>query len=202
MVEKKYWSSLCPTQMASTIKSVSTYHVCSSQLSRAPSIPAAQCTEKAAEHDHIQQDIDTAVNEWFTSTTALANTLADCFSKKPHYFLDIFFHGSACMLNHHKKVNPKNTFVALKAQELRDSEVYVWYLRRPSLISRPEGWSMSLLDIQNEFKDEYNNFGKEECEAMVQESKETQQATKNICQPFPEHIFKKCPTQSKISSFW
>ena len=105
--------------MASTIKAASTYRVRSTQSSKPAPLPAAQRAEKIAERDRVQQEIDSAVDEWFTNTNALANTLADRFSKKPRYFLDIFFHGGARMLNHHEKVNPKNAFVAMKAQELR-----------------------------------------------------------------------------------
>lgn len=64
--------------------------------------------------------IDAAVDEWFESTTAKANELAELFNKKPRYFLNIFFHGGARMVHHHEKVNAHNAFVSLKAQEPRD----------------------------------------------------------------------------------
>ena len=108
--------------MPSTIKSASTHRVRSTQSTKAPPIPGWQRAEKAIKHDRVQQEIDEAVDEWFTHTNSLANTLAERFNKKPRYFLDIFFHGGARMLNHHEKINPKNAFVALKAQELRDGE--------------------------------------------------------------------------------
>lgn len=44
---------------------------------------------------------------------------------------------------------------------------------------------MSLLDIQTEFKDEYENLGQEEREAMVQEFKDVHQTVKNIRRPSP-----------------
>ena len=120
--------------MASTIKSASTYRVRLTQSAKPPPIPAAQRAEKAAERERVQQDIDAAVDEWFTNTNALANTLADKFNKKPRYFLDIFFHGGARMLTHHEKVNPKNAFVAMKAQELRSGESYTIQSLNPLII--------------------------------------------------------------------
>lgn len=44
---------------------------------------------------------------------------------------------------------------------------------------------MSLLNIQTEFKEEYDNLGTEEREAMVQEFKDVQQTVKNIRRPSP-----------------
>lgn len=38
----------------STIKSASTYQICTTQSSKTPPIAAAQHAKKAAEHDHIQ----------------------------------------------------------------------------------------------------------------------------------------------------
>ena len=44
---------------------------------------------------------------------------------------------------------------------------------------------MPLLEIQNTFKEEYENLDEDEREAMVQEFKESQQAARNIRQPSP-----------------
>lgn len=44
---------------------------------------------------------------------------------------------------------------------------------------------MHLLQIQNTYKEEYENLGEEEREAMVREFKESQQATRNIRRPSP-----------------
>jgi hypothetical protein len=49
-----------------------------------------QKEKKALQRAQVQDDIDNAVSEWFDSTNKLANELAERFSKKPHYFLDIF----------------------------------------------------------------------------------------------------------------
>ena len=44
---------------------------------------------------------------------------------------------------------------------------------------------MPLLEIQNTFKEEYENLDEDEREAMVQEFKESQQAARNIHRPSP-----------------
>ncbi|KAJ6511742.1 hypothetical protein DFH09DRAFT_1333628 [Mycena vulgaris] len=46
--------------------------------------------------------------------------LAEKFDKKPRYFLDIFFQGGACMVNHQDKGNPYNMFKAEKAVQHRE----------------------------------------------------------------------------------
>ena len=84
--------------------------------------PKHQRDEKALERARVQEEIDTAVNEWFDSTKKLAINLAERYNKKPRYFLDIFFSGGARMVHHKDKVNPHNAFNSLKAQELRDGE--------------------------------------------------------------------------------
>ncbi|KAF8954280.1 hypothetical protein BDZ97DRAFT_491743 [Flammula alnicola] len=90
------------------------------------------------------------------------------FNKKPRYFLNIFFHGGARMVNHHEKINPHNAFISLKAQELRD-----------------DGQSMSLLSIQCEYKEEYCALGEDEREEIVKEYKENMNGTKHIARPSP-----------------
>ena len=107
----------------SSILTLSTINAASSIRSRhtqQKSVPltSKQKTEKRAQREENQTAIDTAVDEWFSSTTAKANELAERFNKKPRYFLDIFFHGGARMVYHHEKVNAHNAFVSLKAQEL------------------------------------------------------------------------------------
>ena len=83
-------------------------------------LTAKQKKDKAIQREENQTAIDAAVDEWFESTTAKANELAERFNKKARYFLNIFFHGGARMVHHHEKVNAHNAFVSLKAQELRD----------------------------------------------------------------------------------
>jgi len=83
---------------------------------------AAQRKEKAKKREENQEELDTAVNEWFNDTIVRANTLAEKFNRKPRYFLDIFFHGGATMIHANEKVNPHGAFLSLKSQELRDGE--------------------------------------------------------------------------------
>ena len=44
---------------------------------------------------------------------------------------------------------------------------------------------MHLLDIQNTYKEEYENLDEQQRETMVEEFKQSQQATKNIRRPSP-----------------
>jgi hypothetical protein len=108
---------------SSTINAASSIRIHHTQHKAAP-LTLTQKKEKAAQREENQAAIDTAVDEWFSSTTAKANELAARFNKKPRYFLDIFFHGGARMVYHHEKVNPHNAFMSLKAQELRDGIFY------------------------------------------------------------------------------
>ena len=105
--------------VSSTINVASSTCVRHTQKKSAP-LTAKQKKEKAIQREENQAAIDTAVDEWFNSTMAKANELAERFNKKPRYFLDVFFHGGTRMVHHHEKVNAHNAFVSLKAQELRD----------------------------------------------------------------------------------
>ena len=102
---------------SSTINATSSIHIHHTQHKAAP-LTLTQKKEKAAQREENQAAINTAIDEWFSSTTAKANKLAAHFNKKPCYFLNIFFHGGAHMVYHHKKINPHNAFMSLKAQEL------------------------------------------------------------------------------------
>jgi len=88
----------------------------------------------------------------------VVNQLAERFSKKPRYFLDIFFSGGARMVTHHDKINTHNAFTSLKAQEICDGEKYLcsYFLLLLTSIFISEGYVMSLLDIQATYQDEYD----------------------------------------------
>ena|ERR1700683_5465338 len=87
--------------------------------------PAPLTTEqqkyKREAHEHAKAAIDAKVDKWFSSTMAKAEELAERFSKKPCYFLDLFFHGSACLV-HENSTNPWNAFMSKKADEANDGE--------------------------------------------------------------------------------
>ena len=105
--------------VSSTINAASSVRIRHANHKSAP-LTAKQKKDKAIQRQDKQDAIDAAVDEWFESTMAKANELAERFDKKQRYFLDIFFHGGARMVHHHEKVNTHNAFVSLKAQELRD----------------------------------------------------------------------------------
>jgi hypothetical protein len=112
---------------SSTINAASSIRIRHTRQHRAAPLTSTQKKEKTAQHEENQAAIDTAVDEWFSSTLTKANELAAQFNKKPRYFLDIFFHGGARMVYHHEKVNPHNAFMSMKAQELRDGICYTTY---------------------------------------------------------------------------
>ena len=80
---------------SSTINSVSMCHIHHHPTHKRVPIPAQQHQEKKEAHEEIQQEIDDAASKWYSYTIAKANKLAEHFNKKPQYFLDIFFQGSA-----------------------------------------------------------------------------------------------------------
>lgn len=105
--------------ISSTINAASSNRIRHTKHKSVP-LTAKQKKDKVIQREENQAAIDAAVDEWFESSMAKANELAERFDKKPRHFLDIFFHGGARMVHHHEKVNAHNAFVSLKAQELRD----------------------------------------------------------------------------------
>jgi hypothetical protein len=83
-------------------------------------VPTHQRKEKLALGQERQQQIDDAVGEWYSYTLAKADELGKLYSKKPRYFLDMFFQGGVRMVNHRHKTNAYNTFKSLKATELSE----------------------------------------------------------------------------------
>jgi hypothetical protein len=84
-----------------------------------------QRAQKQATHLEKQSGIDEAVQSWFSATIAQADELAEKFGKKPRYFLDLFFHGGAHMIQKRKKVNPWNAFTSMKAKEVNSGKYFV-----------------------------------------------------------------------------
>ncbi|KAF8874789.1 hypothetical protein BD779DRAFT_1423976, partial [Infundibulicybe gibba] len=136
--------------------------------------PAPQRKEKAAERQVRQREIDAAVREWFASTLSRADDLAQRFNKKPQHFLDLFFQGGAHMINHRSKTNPFNAFKSAKAKEINAATDYT--------IATGTG-SMNLLEIQDEYQDEYNALSKEEKDQLVEDFRNNKEAALNLRRP-------------------
>ena len=151
---------------------------------KAAPLTSTQKKKKSAQHEENQAAINMAVDEWFSLTTAKANKLAAHFNKKPHYFLNIFFHGGAHMVHHHGKVNPHNAFMSLKAQELQDGILYN-ILNKFQLIQLQKGTKhlSSICNMTTMRK--YNALGEEEHEELVNEFKENMNGSKHIVCPSP-----------------
>lgn len=85
-----------------------------------PPVPAEQRKEQKERHDQRQQEIDTAVAEWFSYTLGKAEELGQRFNKKPRYFMDLFFQGGVRMVQQRSKTNAYNAFKSTKAGELAE----------------------------------------------------------------------------------
>ena len=106
--------------------------------------------------------------KWTKSTLNTASELAHRFDKKERYFLDIFFQGGAHLVRKQTKVNAYNAFKFLKAEELRDGEIFLWCDYSTYLIQLPlpDGKRPTLSKLK-EFKAEYEALDDEELEEMV-----------------------------------
>ncbi|KAJ7269468.1 hypothetical protein C8J57DRAFT_1066654, partial [Mycena rebaudengoi] len=97
-----------------------------------------------------------------------AEELATRFDKKPRYFLDIFFQGSAHMVNHHEKVNTYNMFKSLKAADHREGMILFNSAIHVYLIHFLEGASgIAAPELHNEYKAEYNMLTEEQKEELM-----------------------------------
>ena len=85
----------------------------------------AQRTARAERNSQCQTEISNAIDEWTASTLNTASELARRFDKKERYFLDMFFQGGAHLVHKQTKVNAYNAFKHLKAEELRDGEIFL-----------------------------------------------------------------------------
>ena len=79
-----------------------------------------QRKERAASNSLHQAQNNEAVEAWKQSTLNTAADLANCFDKKEHYFLDLFFQAGTHLVHQHKKVNAHNAYLHMKADEMRD----------------------------------------------------------------------------------
>ena len=83
-------------------------------------LPDGRRKERATSNSLRQAQINEAVEAWKQSTRNTAADLANRFDKKEHYFLDLFFQAGTHLVHQHKKVNPHNAFLHMKAEEMRD----------------------------------------------------------------------------------
>lgn len=81
--------------------------------------PKAQDDQSAVRHKEEHDAMDSAVDEWISSTLVKAAELSERFDKKPHYFLDRFFVGGQKLIYKQNVTNSFNTFKSIKAAQLR-----------------------------------------------------------------------------------
>ncbi|KJA19639.1 hypothetical protein HYPSUDRAFT_143463, partial [Hypholoma sublateritium FD-334 SS-4] len=96
--------------------------------------------------------IESAIDEWMASTLAKAAELADRFDKKPRYFLDHFFLGGQKLIYKQSVTNSFNAFKSVKAAELH-----------------AEGEKENTIEIQQQYKSEYDTLTVEQCAEYVAE---------------------------------
>jgi hypothetical protein len=92
-----------------------------STISSKVRLTESQRKERSARSHKRRAEIEDAVGEWKAYTFTLATELGRRFNKKPRYFLDLFFQGGVHLVTKQGKVNAHNAFLAMKAQELRQS---------------------------------------------------------------------------------
>jgi hypothetical protein len=102
-----------------TIKAVASSRQRKEPTTKAAPLTAEQRKEKRQAHNEATNAITTDVDEWFSSTMAKAEELAEKYHKKPRYFLDMFFHGGARLV-HERSTNAWNAFLSKKAEELNE----------------------------------------------------------------------------------
>jgi hypothetical protein len=83
----------------------------------------SQRKERSARSSKCRAEIEDVVQQWKAYTLTLATDLGRRFNKKPRYFLDLFFQGGVHLVTKQGKVNAHNAFLAMKAQELRNSRI-------------------------------------------------------------------------------
>jgi len=136
---------------------------------RAP-LTDAQRKERSAASQKRQDEIDEAVRDWKATTLTLATDLGRRFNKKPRYFLDLFFQGGVRLVHKQTKVNPRNAFLSMKAQELRDSTLFpsrhCLFVNDYQLILDGETPTLAVLHSE-EFKEEYEKLDEAERDEIV-----------------------------------
>jgi hypothetical protein len=97
-----------------------------------------------------------------------AEELAVRFDKKPRYFLDVFFQGSARMVNHQEKINPYNAFKSEKGAEVRESEYCHASSHEIVLTRKTDEGKTNVPELHKEYHDEYARLTDEEKADLVQ----------------------------------
>jgi hypothetical protein len=114
-----------------------------------------------------QDEIDLAVQAWFSSTVALAEELATKHSKKPRHFLDLFFHGGAKMLTQRSSTNSWNAWSSITAGQENGGELTMESMESLLKWGIDTDRRSNLIDIQEEQHHEYLALTQEAKDKLV-----------------------------------
>jgi hypothetical protein len=156
-----------PTSHHTTISAASNPRVRHTDPKPRAPLTAAEQREKREARAERQDEIDTAVGEWFAYTYAKAEELAQRFKKNQRYFLDVFFQGGAHMIHYQEKVNPYNAFKSEKAAECRESACFFISVYS-FLTGHTEGNPMRIDELHDNFHDEYLKLSDDEKAELIE----------------------------------
>jgi hypothetical protein len=155
---------------STALKSISAPRKHKQKTHKSAPLTQQQKKEKQARREEKQAAIGRAFHEWHSATMAKAEELAIQFNRKPRYFLDLFFHGGAKMVNQRTSVTAWNAWSSKIMEEENDGAHHIRW--RLPLINRwvdPSGSKENLLDVQQSRSKEYHALSKEEKEDLIQE---------------------------------
>jgi hypothetical protein len=152
---------------------------------KAAPLTAEQRKEKREAHDETAQVIAADVGAWYSSTMAKVEELAEKYHKKPRYFLDLFFHGGARLVNE-RGTTAWNAFLSKKADEVNRGKSMLSAFAVSVLnfsYDLDSSHPMSLHEIQQEHRDEYDELTKEEKEELIREFINEKDGLKRVRRP-------------------
>ncbi|ESK87105.1 hypothetical protein Moror_11898 [Moniliophthora roreri MCA 2997] len=117
--------------------------------------PKLTMEQRKAQHETAEDTrnkIKEAVAEWIKEIEAKAEALGEIFSRKPRYFLDLLYYNGVKLTKPQAKTNPWNAWKHFKAIELKEGG------------DNP----MSMEEMVETYRHEYDALGEEEKEDLVQ----------------------------------
>jgi hypothetical protein len=119
--------SLCAlmARTSTALKSISAPRKHKQKTHKSAPLTQQQKKEKQARREEKQAAIGRAFHEWHSATMAKAEELAIQFNRKPRYFLDLFFHGGAKMVNQRTSVTAWNAWSSKIMEEENDGAHHI-----------------------------------------------------------------------------
>ncbi|EEB89013.1 hypothetical protein MPER_12943 [Moniliophthora perniciosa FA553] len=120
------------------------------QRKKRPRIPWRQRKTVLEKAKDAREKMNRAVQKWISKIRSHAAQLAKDFDRKPRYFLDLLFQGGVKLVRPRVKTNPWNAFKWLKSRELHEA-----------------GTPLTLMEINEKYKDEYGQLSKVDKDVLV-----------------------------------